>query len=137
MSTRASIAVSHGGNIKAIYCHFDGYLEHVGKMLHEHYNSARANHLVSLGDLSQLHELIEPVFGDHSYNDPEDSVCIFYGRDRGDKDVSWQSFDNVKDWLGSYDADFFYIMDKGVWYVQPTKGRRKILARALAAKAKK
>ena len=54
MGTRSVIAVMHGTNAKAVYCHWDGYLEHNGKILQEHYNSVKANELVSLGDLSCL-----------------------------------------------------------------------------------
>ena len=46
MGTRSVIAVMHGTNAKAVYCHWDGYLEHNGKILQEHYNSVKANELV-------------------------------------------------------------------------------------------
>ena len=46
MGTRSRIAVMHGPIAKSIYCHWDGYLEHNGAILQEHYDSSKANHLV-------------------------------------------------------------------------------------------
>jgi hypothetical protein len=47
MGTRSRIGVMHGDKVKSIYCHWDGYLEHNGAILQEHYDSAKANHLVA------------------------------------------------------------------------------------------
>ena len=54
MGTRSRIAVMHGPVAKSVYCHWDGYLEHNGAILLEHYDSSKANQLVALGDLSSL-----------------------------------------------------------------------------------
>ena len=54
MGTRSRIGVMHGDKVKSIYCHWDGYLDFNGRILQEHYDSARANNLVALGDLSSL-----------------------------------------------------------------------------------
>jgi hypothetical protein len=61
MGTRSRIAVMHGDKCKSVYCHWDGYLEHNGLILQEHYDSAKANHLVALGDLSSLRPNIPSV----------------------------------------------------------------------------
>lgn len=40
MSTRSTIAYENAdGTIKKVYCHYDGYLEHNGKILAEHYSN--------------------------------------------------------------------------------------------------
>ena len=54
MGTRSRIGVMHGDKVKSVYCHWDGYLEHNGAILQEHYNSSKANFLVALGDISSL-----------------------------------------------------------------------------------
>ena len=54
MGTRSRIGVMHGNNVKSIYCHWDGYLDFNGRILQEHYDSVKANHLVALGDMSSL-----------------------------------------------------------------------------------
>ena len=46
MGTRSRIGVMHGDKLKSVYCHWDGYLEHNGRILQEHYDSAKANQLV-------------------------------------------------------------------------------------------
>ncbi|WP_299548704.1 hypothetical protein [uncultured Helicobacter sp.] len=59
MATRSYIFVSEGKSftdqVKGIYCHWDGYVEGVGKTLKEHYNTDElANALINLGDISSL-----------------------------------------------------------------------------------
>lgn len=60
MGTRSDIIVRRtDGSWKRIYCHWDGYLEHNGKILFEHYNSQElAEALVAPGDLSSLGEIV-------------------------------------------------------------------------------
>lgn len=56
MSTRCLIGVEYEDKtIRFIYCHCDGYIEHVGKILKESYiDSDRVEQLLSLGNLSSL-----------------------------------------------------------------------------------
>lgn len=65
MSTRSMIGIrNHGGTIEAIYCHYDGYPDGVGRTLIEHYgNLERARALVAMGDLSAVAENLEPEHG--------------------------------------------------------------------------
>lgn len=62
MSTRSYIAFEDvDGTVKGVFCHWDGYLEHNGKILFEHYNSlGRAKKLVNLGSLDFIGANIEP-----------------------------------------------------------------------------
>ena len=119
MSTRSSIAVKHGPWIKSIYCHWDGYPEHNGRILLEHYTSSKANNLVALGNLSSLQPRIDPnPDEEHSYASPVDDVCVFYARDRGEEDQEWSSHDSESDWIMHMrHCEYFYLMDDGVWYV--------------------
>ena len=40
MGTRSTIAIKNqDGSVTGIYCHWDGYVDHVGVMLKEHYNT--------------------------------------------------------------------------------------------------
>ena len=59
MATRSRVAVMHGDVCKSVYCHFDGYLQYTGEILHKHYDSTKANLLVSLGDNSGVKERSE------------------------------------------------------------------------------
>jgi len=133
MGTRSRIGVMHGTVCKSIYCHFDGYLEHNGKILQEHYDSAKANHLVSLGDLSAL----RPEIGDqHPFSqfevddmDREDfirtteNMCTFYGRDRLETGVDFKVAHTFTEFLEQADncgAEYYYIIKDGVWYCGTT-----------------
>ena len=63
MGTRSMIAIENPNSksIKAIYCHWDGYLQHNGSILNKHYSaSPKVNNLIALGDLSSL----RPEIGD-------------------------------------------------------------------------
>jgi hypothetical protein len=129
MGTRSRIGVMHGDKLKSVYCHWDGYLSNNGKILQAHYDSAKANHLVSLGDLSSLgtdigqkHEFDCP----HNYNTPEflawqeakNGMCTFYGRDRDETGVDFTVDQSYAEFLSKdYDYEYYYIMNDGVWYI--------------------
>jgi hypothetical protein len=129
MGTRSRIAVMHGDNCKSIYCHWDGYLEYNGSLLQKHYDSAKANNLVALGDLSSLKPEIgiQHAFGYHGteisaedYETQFGNMCTFYGRDRGEKNVEFQTdtdFDAFIERVQGCCAEWYYIMRDGVWYV--------------------
>jgi hypothetical protein len=123
----------HGDKCKSIYCHWDGYLSHNGKILQEHYDSAKANHLVALGDLSSLRKDIGEK---HSFSQFElraeevagfklltENMCTFYGRDRGEKDAEFQvahTFDEFLEQCDNCAAEYYYINKDGVWYCGTT-----------------
>jgi len=129
MGTRSRIGVMHGDNVKSVYCHWDGYLEHNGVILQEHYDSAKANQLVALGDLSSLKPEIgiQHAFGYHGteisaedYETQFGNMCTFYGRDRGEKGTEWKTHTNFVDFFAEVDGswcEWYYIMRDGVWYV--------------------
>lgn len=104
MGTRSLVGVMHGDNCKAVYCHYDGYLECTGEILQAHYNSAKANELVARGDNSGVRETVEEM--------------NFYA-DRGETNVSFQTtftFEEFLDSVGRCGAEYYYIMRDGVWY---------------------
>ena len=122
MGTRSVIGVMHGDVCKSVYCHWDGYLEHNGRILQENYDSTKANHLVALGDLSSLGETIGEK---HDFNDYEagKGQCTFYGRDRGETGTEFRVTHNFQDFLERADgcgAEYYYIMKDGVWYCGTT-----------------
>jgi len=133
MGTRSRIGVMHGDKVKSVYCHWDGYLEHNGRILLEHYDSAKANHLVALGDLSSLRsELGEkhafsqfdlPAEEVEAYKTRTENWCTFYGRDRGETGTEWKVAHTFEEFLEQADncgAEYYYIMRDGEWYVGTT-----------------
>lgn len=125
MSTRSYIAEElPNGKYKVIYCHFDGYLEHNGEILIDHYQDRnKLEKLLSLGDLSSLDKNIDPDPNlPHStdYKEQQKDVCVFYNRDGKENNPDWEAkiltkeemFDN--DWI-----EYFYIFtleDKWKYY---------------------
>jgi hypothetical protein len=155
MGTRSRIGVMHGDKCKSVYCHWDGYLAHNGRMLLDHYDSAKANHLVALGDLSVL----APEIGEKHPFSPHDlpeemrnmthgefeakfgNMCTFYGRDRGETGTDFvvnQTFAEFLEQCDSGGVEFYYIMQDGQWYCGTTyssgklAGQLVLLADALA-----
>ena len=135
MGTRSRIGVMHGDKVKSIYCHWDGYLEHNGRILHEHYDSVKANQLVALGDCSSLRADIGEKHAFSQFELPADEVeafkaltenwCTFYGRDRGEKDVEFkvaQTFGEFLEQCNNSGAEYYYIMRDGTWYCGDTYG---------------
>jgi hypothetical protein len=135
MSTRATISVAWGPVIKAITVHWDGYPEHVGKVLQEHFASDHANALVALGNLSSLAPKIEPSKDSgHTFDKPEKGVCVFYGRDRGESRTQFSTFNSLKDMVNSYShCEFHYLMENGQWLVSDGGDAFEPLAEVLTA----
>ncbi len=122
MSTNCLIGVTHGDNFKVVYCHFDGYLSGVGAMLLKHYDSAKANHLVALGNISYLAEQVEIPANklDHNFNNPAPGVTVFYGRDRGEKHQEFQTLTCAAEFNNYCKGfEYVYIMHNGDWYYIP------------------
>ena len=124
MGTRSRIGVMHGDNCKSVYCHWDGYLDHNGRILLNHYDSVKANHLVALGDISSLDVGIDiPEGVEHSFDAQAKGVTVFYNRDRGEKDVEFATDGSFKEFLERADAcgaEYYYLMKDGVWYCGST-----------------
>jgi len=104
MGTRSRVAVMHGDVCKSVYCHYDGYLDYTGRILQEHYDSTRANLLVSMGDNSGVKESVDEM--------------NFY-KDRGEEDVGYQVAHTFEEFLEQVDlccGEYYYVMRDGVWY---------------------
>ena len=133
MGTRSRIGVMHGNKCKSVYCHWDGYLSHNGAILQANYDSAKANHLVALGNISSLAKDIGEAhpFGPHEL--PEElrdmthgefeakfgDMTTFYMRDRGETEQEFevsQSFDEFLELVDNCGAEYYYIMKDDVWY---------------------
>jgi hypothetical protein len=136
----------HGDKCKSIYCHWDGYLSHNGKILQEHYDSAKANHLVAMGDLSSLRKDIgeKHAFSQFELRAEEvagfklltENMCTFYGRDRGEKDTEFQvaqTFDEFIEQCDDCAAEYYYINKDGVWYCGTTYDNTHPLSKTLTS----
>jgi hypothetical protein len=138
--------------VKAIYCHWDGYLEHNGYILQTQYDSVKADKLVAMGDLSSLgadigeahdfgHTMSEDMYVDIGSNVSCSKDCTFYGRDRGE-DAPHNVFEDAEEAVEFYQGwgcEYFYLFrydadqQTGQWfYKKGPAGAWKRLATALS-----
>ena len=117
MSTCCRIArKDSSGTYESIYCHWDGYPSYMLKMLQTHYNNdVRVAELIDFGDASSIDVFLTPT-GPHSFEHPQEGVCVFYHRDR------WEPWEDVapirgdsKQALIRSSADYVYIFEDGEW----------------------
>lgn len=105
MATRSFIGIQNpNGTVTGVYCHHDGYLDGVGKILQENYTTAEAvAALVDLGSLSSLGEDLD--------------VTQAYHRDRGESlDVStYGSLGQLRFGDGNY--EYLYVFTPEGWIV--------------------
>ena len=121
MSTRSYIILKEkDGSCSAIYCHWDGYPEGVGRVLSEHYtDEKKVRELISLGSLSSIGSVIGEkselsriiLFGT---NAPDQ--CYAYHRDRGE-DLNIMKLTELPDPRKELDIEYFYYFENGNWYV--------------------
>jgi len=154
MGTRSMIAIQNPYNktVRAVYCHWDGYLEHNGSLLHKHYsNSAKVNNLIALGGLSSLrpeigdkHEFsrLDSTLPEAEYEALYGNMCTFYGRDRGETGQEFKQFPTLKQaesyFEGSW-CEYLYVFkykasddfQSGEWHYKKIGGRWLKLAPAI------
>jgi hypothetical protein len=135
MGTRSTIALEFAdGTVEQIYCHWDGYLEHNGKILQEHYSDPfKLRDLIDMGDMSSLGERIGTQ---HAFEKAPEGECTFYLRDRGETGTSAKKFKDYADYVANHQyEEYEYILracgDKAVWFVKCHSEDWKTLEQAL------
>jgi hypothetical protein len=124
MSTHSAIGIQAEAGVSritSIYCHYDGYLDHVGQTLLNHYTrSDEVYDLLRNGDLSSLGEDVGKPRGD--VRAPSSKYCIYFSRDRGE---SWEDCEplhteSVQEYLEAYDVSYYYLFvtSENRWYVK-------------------
>ena len=141
MATRSTIAMEQpDGKIMQIYCHWDGYLDHNGQLLQEHYRDrAKVLALMLLGDISSL----RPEIGEahdfdarYSNDDPRERWVVSYGRDRGESGTDFKVFKDFEDYKSNhqYEEYEYVFRSDDRWYVSEYSGNYQLLDRALLEK---
>ena len=118
MSTRSNIGiVNDDGSVTGIYCHWDGYPEHNGKLLLNHYTtSGIVYELMDLGNLSYLDEKLNTDLP-HSFKNPVKGVCVAYGRDRGESGTNSKKFiSDIEYKMDGKGVDYQYLFNNNKWY---------------------
>lgn len=129
MSTAAIIGIKRGRTIRSIYCHNDGDLFGVGVILDHEYNyESKIEKLIEGGDISSLGILLTPdPLYDHSFDNPQPEVTVFYHRDRGDKweDCQPMEASTIKLFTNQIGIQYYYLFDTSVqaWKVYGSNGK--------------
>lgn len=105
MSTRSFICIEGlDGGFQGIYCHYDGYPDHVGKILVEHHNSVSAAEAI--------------VFGPQIRNFDHDGTVVRFGDGTppvGTPDDS-EVYLGINDALNSgFDYAYLYSTQENCW----------------------
>ena len=125
MATRSRIAMEMAdGKVKSIYCHWDGYPSHNGRILQECYlDKTRVEDLIELGDISSLGSEVSPT-GPHTFNDPQSGVTVAYHRDRGEDHTEPMIHESVPDFFNSDIEEYGYLFtQEGEWLVKRAAGK--------------
>ena len=99
MGTRSMVGVMVGDKCRAVYVHWDGYLEGVGAELQSYTTQAEVEALIADGDRSSLTD--------------------GYYKDRGEKGVDPTDYDTFAEFFEAVEGcwgEFYYIFKDGVWY---------------------
>jgi hypothetical protein len=127
MGTRSRIGiVNSDGSIESIYCHWDGYLDHNGMILLDHYtDEAKIRELMKLGNISTLGKIVgkkHPFDLDHLPNGYDiwkkrwGHMCNAYGRDRGEDDNASILCKNLEE-FNDLSEEYNYLWENGRWVV--------------------
>jgi len=129
MATRSRIAIELAdGSVESIYCHWDGYPEHNGRLLTDHYTlPEKVQGLIDLGDISYLAPILEPTDA-HSFNKPEDGVVVAYGRDRGETGVGKKIHGSVPDFFNGDIEEYGYLFtQEGEWLCKHSHAKEPVV----------
>lgn len=117
MGTRSFISIKHKDNsYSGVYCHWDGYPEHNGKILKEDYQErAKVVDLIDGGDISSLktNTTWESTFKDDAYTNTRESQPLYY-YERGDEDVDpkhFKTYQQMYKYAKGCWCEFIYIFD--------------------------
>jgi hypothetical protein len=116
MGTRSFIVLKTYTDFHGVYCHWDGYLQHVGRILRQHYTApAKIAELIEHGNISSLDaEIGSP----HDFDHRAEGQTTFYGRDRGDNDcspTSRKTLQAIMNYANRCGCEYFYIFENGDW----------------------
>ena len=131
-ATRWNVGVEMpNGKVTAVYGHYDGYPQYVGKLLKRYYSQGgKVRDLIKLGKQG-ISVLDKSMKGgkDHSFGKPKDGESIFYGRDRGEKRSMTRTYKNREEFGRKFGEEFGYVwsMKERKWYYFDSRGRQKEL----------
>jgi len=111
MGTRSLIGRKReDGKIEAIYCHWDGYPSHNGRILLKHYQDPKK--VAALMELGALSSLDSELGEKHPFDDGVDGWCTAYGRDRGETETEKMVVGSLEELATE---EYLYLFVDGRW----------------------
>jgi hypothetical protein len=120
MATRSRIGIQkEDGSVTSIYCHWDGYPDHNGKILLSNYTEReKVEELIALGSISSLRKNIVNTSGTHSFESPQEDVTVAYHRDRGEDLDAGRIDASLEEFEKKDNEEYGYVLTKdNVWLV--------------------
>ena len=103
MSTRSNIAYEEDGVVKVAFCRQDGYLDHTGRMLFDHYNSfEKAKELVDLGSYQSIKPEINDISLYSAITRPPDT---------------YRSIRSYMHHVDAQEIEYIYMWEKKMWWI--------------------
>lgn len=121
MATRSFIGkINKDDTITAIYCHFDGYPAHTGKVLIDNYiTESQVDSLLAGGDMSSIGSVLDD--------------CIFY-KDRGEEHTESRVYPAFEIFMRAGRevwAEYFYLFNHDFWGCWDADGERVDLSQVI------
>jgi hypothetical protein len=142
MATRSRIGIQNeDGSVDSIYCHFDGYPEHNGDILVNHYSEReKVQKLINLGSISSLAPEVDApaliscaLSEGHSFENQIKGVTVAYHRDR-DEDLQIRKSKTVEDYFMGDIEEFGYLYTlEGEWLVKDGYSSKKTQPQKVAS----
>jgi len=103
MSTRSNIAYEEDGVVKVAFCRQDGYLDHTGRMLFDHYNSfEKAKELVELGSYQSIKPEINDISLYSAITRPPDT---------------YRSIRSYMHHVDAQEIEYIYMWEEKMWWI--------------------
>jgi hypothetical protein len=113
MSTPSAIIEKTDTGFRGIYCHSDGYVDYVGRVLAGFYTTPEiVTDLINLGDLSSLGETLASPVEKYSR-----LTTTAYMSDREETDCEPHTEKTISAMKRYFDVDFYYVFDGKKWTV--------------------
>lgn len=127
MATRSRIGIlNEDGTVSSVYCHWDGYPSHHGRILSESYTDPeKVKKLINLGSISILDEEVE-TSDPHTFEKPKDGVTVAYHRDRGEDYDPPRINGSLDEYFEDDNEEYGYLFVDGEWLVKPCYGDRPV-----------
>jgi len=119
MATRSTISIrNEDDTVTSIYCHWDGYIDHNGRILVENYKTEEeVRALLALGNLSSLGIDL--------------ASCKAYGRDMQEEDQEAVTYHNRALFLFGHSQEYNYIYERDMGWMVDVGGREYLVETAL------